>query len=451
MNRKRRIGIILFTLAIVLSILACGGAAPTPTATQPPPPTNTPVPPPEATEATTPNQLNVIALNGYKDTFNDWHIVGLVSNDTQRIVNDIEVEVEIFDANNNSLYKDVAYTSLYTIAPGEVTPFDLWVYDELPAADHFTAVIVGQGSANIERAVVDFEGVTQVVDSFNDIDLTGEMVNNTGGPVDISGLAVAYFDNSGELVTIAYASVIIRHLEAGESGPFRFTVYGPEDTTSSLSDYQLYVDASVADPADMVDLALSDEHYHYMDAYDNFHLVGSVTNNTDLKMNVSLVAGIYDDAGNCLDASTKSLPVYSLAPGETLPYDFDSWGPMDYVSGTHDKATTYHVMIDWYWTWDTTTELVDLATQDDSNTYDKYQGKFIGYVLNNSGKDLTGATVIVTLYEKGTNKPLATDYDWIFDDIADGATAAYEVNVNIWDGFDPNNVEYVILVKGELP
>jgi hypothetical protein len=398
----------------------------------------------------TPGQLNITSLNGYQDEWDDWHIVGLLANDTDRAVSDLEIEVEIFDASETSLYKEVAYPMLYNLAPGELSPFELWVYEDLPTADHFTAAIVGQGTSDIERATVEITKVTQIVDEYDAINLTGEVVNNNDTPVDISGLSAALFNDAGELVTAGYVSVVQHHLEPGESGVFRINLYAPEDQLESLTDYEFYVDSVVADPADVVDLQFSD-FYDYMDGYDNFHLAGSITNNSDKNMSVSMVAGIYDGNGNVVDASTLSLPFYYIAPGETIPLDFDSWGPMSYTSDAYDNATEYIVSVDYYWTYESYSQLTTLTTKDDSNTFDSDEAKFIGYVVNDSGKDLTGATVVVALYEKGTQNLWATDYNWIFDDIANGAEVAYEVTIYLPADVDASMVDIVITVRGDLP
>ncbi|MBN2149248.1 MAG: hypothetical protein JW726_17810 [Anaerolineales bacterium] len=481
MRTTRKLGMAFFALAIVISILACGGSAePTPTnpppptnTVPPPPPTDTPLPPPtEApppteppapTEAPPPTedtgggvapnrvagQINVIEVNGYKDSWDDWHIVGLISNDTDRFVNDIEVEVEIFDASENSLFVDTTYTALYSLAPGEITPFELYVYEDLTDPDHFVASITGNGTSSAERGTVDIQNVTLWLDEFDDIHLVGELVNNSSDIINMSGLAAAMFDDAGALATVDTVNAMIRYLEPGDSGPFRITIDAPEDQAASLTDYTIYTDAQITDATDKYDLTLSEEHYDYVDAYDNFHLVGSVTNNSDQLMNVSLVAGLYDDAGNVVDAATASLPVYSLAPGETMGYDFDFWGPVNYAAGAYDAATEYNVQIDWYWTWDTTTELVDLTTVEDTNTFDSYSGTFNGKVSNSTGAEIESATVIVSIYDKATGQLVAVSYDWLFDPIPNGGTGDYEVYVDIPDGFAIENYEYVITVKGE--
>jgi hypothetical protein len=128
MKPSRRFSILLFVAALVVTTLACGGTAaaptntapPPPTNTLPPPPTNTPLPPPTNTpippptntpapnNGTGPNivagQINVREVSGFTDESNYWYLFGLVSNDTDRAVNDIEVEVQFLDATGAVLY-----------------------------------------------------------------------------------------------------------------------------------------------------------------------------------------------------------------------------------------------------------------------------------------------------------------------------------------------------------
>ncbi len=378
-------------------------------------------------------------------------IVGLVTNYTDRSVDNIEVEIEILDANENSLLKEVTSISLYTLAPGETSPFSYWVFDELPDADSYVAMIVGQGPSEVERATVSVEGATLLVDESGDLHLTGNLINNTETPVNISGLAAATFDENGELYTADSHSVLIRHLDPGEDGPFRVTMTGPVDRSSNITEFEIYIDAETTDPLDTFDLVFSDSHHNYTDAYDSFHLVGEITNNHNEFLTISMVAAIYDEDGNVLDAATTDIPTFSIAPGDTLPYDFQYWGPLNYKVGTIDLASSYTVQWDPYWTWASTSEYIDLATQNDSNEVSSYQITFEGEVLNNSGAEVDGATVIVSLYDVESGELVAMGYGGIYDPIASNATAEYTAWVSIPVDFDIDSYEYVIIAKGDLP
>lgn len=478
---NRKIRLLLFVLTLAFMMLACGLVSDSePTQAPPPPepttapvePTDVPVEPtaiPEPTEAPPeepveepteepeleePAPENVIyieAVNGFRDDLGSLHIVGLVTNYTDRAVDNIEVEIEILDPDENSIYVEVTTVSLYTLAPGETTPFAYWVYDDLPDADSYVATVVGQGASEIDRATLTIEGVLLAVDDSGDIHLTGNLINNTENPVHINSLAAATFDENDQLYTADSHSVVIRHLDPGEDGPFRVTMTGSEGGTSNVNEYEIYIDAENTDPVDSFDLVFAESQYNYSDTYDSFHLVGEITNNHNEYLTLSMIAGIYDEDGNVLDAATTDIPTFSIAPGETLPYDFEYWGPLNYKSGTVDSASSYTVQWDPYWTWTSTSEYVDLTTQNDVNEVSSYQITFTGEVLNNSTSEVDGATVIVRLYSIESGELIAMGYGGIYDPIPGNQTAEYKVWIDIPSDFDIDSVEYVIIAKGELP
>jgi len=428
---------------------------PLPTATEPPPPTETSESveekPTETLEAE-PGQLNILTVNGYLDESGDLHVVGLISNDTDRALNDIEVEVEIFDAAGNSLYKEITVSSLYELAPGDISPFQLWVYDDIPDADHYAATIAGYGSTESVRAELDVQNVNSVIDDYDDLYVTGEVVNNSSDPVALNGIAAAVFDSDGTLISVGSDSVRLTYLAPGESGPFRINFTFPPEQVENFDQYKFYMDASVMDEPQMTyPLTFSESHYNYVDTFGNFHLVGSLRNDSDVDLNISLLGTIYDEGGFVLDVSNGSLPYYSIEPGQTVPYDIDFWGPLNYTSGLVEKADNYLVQIDWYWTWESYTKFVDVITTEDDNTFDDYQGTFTGKVVNNSGGEVNSATVIVSLYDKASGELVATDYTWVSGPIANNDSAEYTVYISIPEDFDVNTVEFEIIAKAELP
>ena len=175
MIKNRTNGLALFIIILAFMMLACGlGSSSEPT--QAPPtaePTSAPViptdipaeptevpeptavptevpaeepteaPPAEPVEPPPENIIYIEAVNGYRDSSGSLHIVGLVSNNTDRVVDNIEVEIKILDENDNSLFTEVTSVSLYTVAPGETTPFSYWVFEDLPDADNYVAKSIG--------------------------------------------------------------------------------------------------------------------------------------------------------------------------------------------------------------------------------------------------------------------------------------------------------------------
>ncbi|MBU1660129.1 MAG: FxLYD domain-containing protein [Chloroflexi bacterium] len=462
MNIKRKIIILLCVVGVTCVMAACRGGGgedvpltePLPTSATPAAPTEIPAAATDTSEAeSAPAEippLEVVMVNSYTDHYGSYRVVGLVKNNSSQAVEDIEVEVEIFDAGGLSLHSDIVRAALDIIAPGEISPFALWASESLPGAESATATVVGHSVGEI-GAYVDIRGTTVAVDDDGDVHVSGELYNSGGDPVQINGLAAATFDTAGNLITAEAYSVASRYLDPGEDGPFRVTMIGPAEEIANITEYLIYVDAEYTAPEDYYDLILSEPTNNYVDTNNIFHLVGEITNNTEEYLSVELLAAIYADDGNIIDVASTNLPIYSLAPGETLPYDFDDWGLLNYKYGAIDDASTFSVQWDPYWTWISETEYVDLLTQNDFSEFDDGYGRFTGEVVNDSGSVLSSAVVIVSLYDAETGQIVAMGYESLFDEIPAGESAEYEVYLDTEPGLDIDAIEYVITVKGELP
>ena len=407
---------------------------------------------PESEDASTEiSPLEVVMVHSYTDNYGSYRVVGLVKNYSGQAAEDIEVEIEIFDAGGLSLHSDIARAALYTIAPGEISTFALWVSENLPGAEYATATVVDHSVGEIERASVEIRGSVVTVDDDGDVHVTGELYNSRGDPVHINGLAAATFDADGGLMTAKDYSIASRYLDPGEDGPFRVTMIGPAEKIANITEYQIYVDAEYTAPEDYYDLIFSEPTNNYVDTNNTFHLVGEITNNTEEYLKVDLLAAIYDEEGNVIDVASTSLPIYSLEPGETLPYDFDDWGMLNYKDGAIDDASTFSVQWDPYWTWISEVEYVDLPIQNENSEFDDSYGRFTGEIVNDSGLLLSNAAVIICLYDAETGQIVAMGYESLFDDIPAGESVEYDVYLDIEPGLDIGAVEYVVTAKGELP
>lgn len=409
------------------------------------PPIATKTPPPE-------NELFVDTINTFWDNYGYMHVVGLVTNNTNETFDNVTVDIDIFDSNHSLLYTINVSTDLLTLAPGETSSFSHQVSGDIPDPDSYaTAIIFSQNPTEIERNTVKVEGTSHVVDDYGFVHVVGKLVNNTLSPAIINGLAAATFNENGDLITTGPSTALVFYLDPGEDSPFRVTMNGPSEE-SHIDNHEIYLDAVTAIPIEFYELTISDNHHYYLDASGGFHLIGEISNNHDEYLTVSLVAGIYDEKGNVVDANTTEIPTFSIAPEETLPYDFQYWGILDNKSGTFDIARNYYVQYDPYWVFSSPTGHIDLTTQNNSNqVLNSSQAYFTGEVLNNSNEEVRSATIIVSLFELETGDLIATGYGLTVDPIVPNGTANYEVWINMPADFDINSVEYTIVANGDLP
>ena len=132
-----------------------------------------------------------------------------------------------------------------------------------------------------------------------------------------------------------------------------------------------------------------------------------------------------------VEVAYVDLPVSALTPDESIPFDFDLWGLLNYTSDLFAVAENYSIQVDRYWTWETDVETFVLTTTDYTIEFDQYGGEFTGLVVNNSAGLIDRATVFVYLHDLETGEIVATSHDFIFEPIPEGNGAEYTVYVSI--------------------
>jgi hypothetical protein len=397
-------------------------------------------------------QVTILEINGFKDEADYWYFYGLARNDTDRTISDLQIDVKLLDSAGAEIYTYKTNSILYYLAPGENSPFSDFTTEPFPDGTTMQATIAGYNSTDdINRANLEFRDITLWADEFNDIYLAGEVFNGNPEPIEINAIAGTLIDETGKLVTASSAYPLLDYIEPDSTGPFVMMFDAPIGKAGELTNYSITADALITVPTSTYDISISDKQFQYQDIHGDFHLVGSSTNNMSEPMNIYLVAGAYDENGNCIDASSLYVPYFPVAlnPGDTLPYDFTMWGAIDSVPEAIGSANTVKVFINWKTTYEASSQAFELTTKDDVHTFDGGIGVFTGTVMNNSGKDLTSTIVNVAIYDKSTGDLLATNYSFVTDTLANNGTGAYEVYLYPPEDIDIENINLVITALGQ--
>ena len=476
MYKKQQIGVQFFTLAIAFSIMACMGSIQVMQTPQPTSPTNLPQPtspikPPPSTEtaipiapnipeATTPTvvstseqpvngQVNILEMNSFKDEGDYWYFYGLVRNDSERTINDVQIEIKLFDSTGAEIYAYTTYSMMSYLEPGETSPFSDFTTDPFADGKTMQATVVGNNSTEaIKRAILEYRRTSLWVDAYNDVYLAGEVFNGNKDPVEINSISGTLMDSNGKLVTASYAYPFLSYIEPDATSPFVMMFDAPVGQAATLDRYTLYSDAMITNPTSTYDISLSEKHKSYQDTNGNAHLVSAMTNNTSEPMHIYLVAGIYDKDGNCVDVNSVYFPV-PLNPGATFPYDFSTWGALDYVPGAYEAGTQFKIYIDWMSTYEASSPAFTLTTKDDTSAFDGSVGIFKGTVVNDSGQDLITVIVVATIYDKASGELIATNYSYVTESLTNNASGAYEIYVYPPHDIDPATVRFEITALGQ--
>jgi serine/threonine protein kinase len=440
-----------------------GGSQPTPiaqlptaTMTQPPPvtvvppitePTLIPTSPPTTTPAPSSGAITIWEVNQFNDDVNNWYVYGLLRNDTTAGINNVMVQVQLFDSSGIVLFTGNAYVGIYNLLPGETAPFAMYSSQAVSGVNSTLATVTSYETTTINRAQVDFQGITLLADNYNDIYLSGEVVNNTSSPISVKSIAAGIFNESNTLVTANQAYPWVSYLAPGDTVPFTVLMDAPIGQAGSmLSNYTLYSDAQYTDARIPYDLQISDQ-FDFQDSNNNFHLSGELTNNSNEYLTINLIAGIYDANGNVLDTSSFFNPV-AIPPGGSIPYEFGVWGALNYATGTYERATQYLVFIDWDFVF-TNSPSYYLSIPTNENPYDGNGVNISGSLTNDSGYSLNNVTVYIGISDNTTRQVVAGAFVSPTDQtLANGETTTFDSYLFTPPGFDPANYSYTLYALG---
>ena len=378
-------------------------------------------------------------------------VIGLVINQTEHWVANIKVDIQIYDSNDALLVNDTTTTSINSLSSGEISPFVLWLDDTLPNEVYTIATVSDYDQTELQRVEVVIRKDSITYDDRDYIHITGELYNHNLLPIIVHNLAVATFDPDGNLSNSDSHSIYSHYLDPGEVSPFRATLHGAGGIAQDNISYKVFIDASVTKPEDFLDLEINPDLNHFVDRFGLFHLVGEITNNSEYALDTHLLAAIYDSDGLIVDVSTTRLPLFAIPNGETLPFDFNTWGPLNFKEGSIDSATAFSVQWDPYWTRHSDINYVPLAIDGKNKQIYPTHGIFSGTLINTSASRISSATVIVSLYDINTGALLAINAREIIEVLLTGISINYEVNLDFPETIDLDTVNIQISAFGKIP
>lgn len=439
-------------IVIVLSMAAC---------VKPTIITSTSQPPFAATPANQSEELVIASTNSFVDTNGTYHVIGNVVNYGSAVVNSIELVVEIKDASGNSLLLNEnggtadntsIYPMLYTLVPGQASPFEFSYETSNGTPASFNVTIASFQIGNANRAALQWEKV-QIVDNGSGwYYLTGVLVNMGAQWAYVNSLAGAVLDDSNRVLSTDWTSTYTTELApAGDvlgrdRTPFEVNFPNPGGSTQ----WELYWDADVIDNVNDYPMEVKVTNL-YFDQYGSAHLIGWVTNNSNQSLDSLVVGGLYSADGTVLDSSYAFVPV-PIKPGAAAPFSISSFGSVNYNPNQASLVTTSTAQFDSWFTTPTSSEFVELTATGETVHKEVATWTFSGNFINTSGRDLSYATVVVMVMD-GQNKLIAMEYVSVSptgEAIVSGEPNPYSVTVYLDPAADATGFTTTTVVVGDV-
>jgi hypothetical protein len=448
MNKKLSLG--LAVVALLVAMLACSfGGASTATPTTVPPPPPSPTTQATAIPATVPSTtegVDILSTNSFVDQYGYFDLVGEVANNTNTTISSVELEIQLVDASGNTLLKDEngnpipsdqTYPFLDVIGPGESSPF-VYSFDTsqgVPAT--YNVKVVSEQTISSDRASLATNNVQIVSDNSGTYYLSGELVNQGDQWAHINNLAGGVLNDANDVLsagqTGTYASELAPTGDASSRDRTPFVVDFP-DPGGNVSQWSMWWDAEVDSSAMDYPVAVNLTN-GYFDDFGDFHVVGTLTNNSDQPLNTIAVAGLYGADGTVLDADYAFSP-YPLPVGVAVPFDISYFGNVNYNQTQANLVDSYTVQVDEWNTYPPSYDNVNLSSTNETIEKDSAQWTVNGTFVNSSTSNVDGATVLVAVYD-AQNNLVATGRSYFTPNgnyFAPNDTGSYSVTVY----FDPN-------------
>jgi len=412
-------------------------------------------------------KLEVQNLTGYLDGSKYFHVVGLITNGTDKPVNNMQVALQLSDSSGKTVLQDDSGnpTSTVSIDPfintldtGESSPFDFYLSTQATDTASWKPKVTITGNdtpASLQRVPVEVHNPQINAHSDGEIFLSGELVNQSDKPAQINGFAAAMLDAAGNVVGATSVNATARLLApAGDANgldrtPFVMGISGPVADGAKPA---YYLDAVQADPVDLqnsagLHLKLNNS---YVDADNGVHIIATITNSGTDTVTVQAVAGLYDQSGSVLDADSGSTPL-DMPPGSSSPAIFYYFPSVNGDSTLIQKVVSYTAQIDPYWLISVQHDLLDLTATNVTTDTSGSDITIKGTVVNTSKQTIDNPTVVVVA--KGADGNLIAG-DWTGADatgpVKPGAKTTFSLTVQMPDKSDPAAAAYTILVQAAV-
>ena len=193
------------------------------------------------------NIIQITSTSSFIDDFGNFHVIGEVNNTSTLPQSNIVVTALLSDTNNNLLVGNhSAFTSISTLRPGELSPFDIIIQDPqiLGKFNFMEFSTTSQPAIEEKPANLVLNGSSSFLDNVGSPHITGNIINQGQSPEQFLNLVATFYDNSslGVVGTQSFG-LNVGNLANNQMTPFDIAITDNK-TKSQAAFYSLNVDSA---------------------------------------------------------------------------------------------------------------------------------------------------------------------------------------------------------------
>lgn len=171
-----------------------------------------------------------------------FHIVGEIVNNLKVPLNQINVQISLFDENQQLIQKKEAKSLVNTVMPGMKGPFDLILTNNEAKGIRSYSLGLDYQVSSPKNQVIDITNSKITRDGHNNLMITGTVANNGEITANTISVVATLYDKQGNVAAVSKVNPKPDYLGAEDSTFFLISV--PDKTqTSEINDYTLIAES----------------------------------------------------------------------------------------------------------------------------------------------------------------------------------------------------------------
>ena len=201
----------------------------------------------------------ILSSSPYMDTLGYYHVVGEVLNQGSQAVNYVQITATFYNQSNTVVGTAYTFTTLGTIPPGRLSPFDLFLYDVAQSVKvhHYTLNIQSSTTTALQQKLVFLSNSSYISHGY--FYIVGEIKNTATQSANYAEVIATYYNSTGGVIASGYTFTNPTTVGPNSSAPFELTL---DQTRTALVDhYSLTAGANeyavVSEYSNLVGLAVT--------------------------------------------------------------------------------------------------------------------------------------------------------------------------------------------------
>ncbi|WP_016939287.1 MULTISPECIES: DUF3426 domain-containing protein [Nitrosopumilus] len=171
-----------------------------------------------------------------------FHIVGEIVNNLEVPLNQISVQISLFDENQKIIQKKETKSLVNTVMPGMKGPFDLILTNNEAKDIRSYSLELDYQASSPKNQVIDITDSKLTRDNHNNLMITGTVVNNGEITANTISVIATLYDKQGNVAAVSKANPEPDYLRAEDSAFFLLSV-SDKIQTREINDYTLIAES----------------------------------------------------------------------------------------------------------------------------------------------------------------------------------------------------------------